>query len=420
MRFLYTAIFYLILPFLFIRLYRRGVRNADFRKRWAERLAFYSQPHQPVEIFFHAVSVGEAESLFSLIEQLLTAQPKLNILVTTTTPTGSARVKAVLADRVQHVYLPYDYPDAIARFLKHFQPKIAVIVETEIWPNLFHQCAKQQIPLLIINARLSEHSYQGYQKLAALTKPALNHVSFIAAQTQQDAARFNAFVDDKSKVQVLGNIKFDLRIDSGLIEQGQRLRQKLFPNRFVWIIASTHKGEEPIFLEIYQQLKPKIPQLLLLLVPRNLERFEEVKQLCEKQQFQVVTRTSAFNCSTATDVYLGDTIGELKLLYTAADVAFVGGSMVDVGGHNVLEPVAIGIPLMFGHYMYNFNKIADGLLNADAAIQCRSGAEIADNVLSLYQQPDKKIRLINNAKAFMQQNQGTTQAVISLLNRFLA
>lgn len=420
MRLFYTCIFYLLLPFLFIRLYIRGFKNPDFRKRWSERLAIYHQAHEQNVIFFHAVSVGEVESIFPLVTQLLEQQPDAKILITTMTPTGSARVKTVLGDSVQHVYIPYDIPQLVQHFLNHFKPRLAVIMETEIWPNLFAVCRNNNIPLLMINARLSQASYQGYQKLAALSKPALNNVSAIATQTQDDAARFQALLNDKSKVQTLGNIKFDLSISEEFIAQGKSLRAELFPQRFVWIIASTHKDEEDFFLEIYPELKQQIPELLLLIVPRNLERFGEVKRLCEKYQLQVVMRTSGQVCTPETDVYLADTIGELKMLYAAADVAFVGGSMVALGGHNVLEPAVIGIPVLFGPYMANFKRIEQGLLNANAAIQCHNKQQLTDAVLKLYQQPDYQQELVANGKIFVQQNQGAITKIIDLLERFEA
>ncbi len=414
MRLIYTGLLYLLLPILFLRLYWRGFKVPAFRHRWAERLAWYPQPHAQQVMFFHAVSVGEVESIFPLINQLLEQQAG-NILITTTTPTGSARVQQVLGNKVTHVYLPYDLPILIQRFLNHFKPKLAVMVETEIWPNLFAACAKQAIPLFIINARLSETSYQGYQKLAALTKPALNAVTLIATQTPEDTQRFIAFIADDHKVQTFGNIKFDSQPSHELVTQGQNLRSQLFAGRFVWIIASTHKNEEIIFLSIYQQLKATIPQLLLLIVPRNMERFSEVKRLCEKQQLTVVMRTAGQNCEMTTDVYLADTMGELKMLYACADVAFVGGSMVEIGGHNVLEPAALGIPVMFGPYMANFKAIATGVLTAQAALQCQNAQQISENLLMLYQQPDYRQRLARRGREFVQQNQGAVQKIITLL-----
>jgi 3-deoxy-D-manno-octulosonic-acid transferase len=413
MRLIYSCLLYILLPVLFLRLYWRGFKVPAFRHRWSERLAWYKQPHAQQVIFFHAVSVGEVESIFPLVNQLLQQQAG-KILITTTTPTASARIQQVMGNRVEHVYLPYDVPILIQRFLKHFQPKLAVIVETEIWPNLFAACAKKAIPLFIINARLSEASYKGYQKLAALTKPALNAVTLIATQTPEDTQRFIAFIA-AHKVQTFGNIKFDIQPSHELITAGQRLRLQVFAGRFVWIIASTHKEEELIFLTIYQQLKQKIPQLLLLIVPRNMERFPEVKRLCEKQHLQVVMRTSGQICKAETDVYIADTMGELKMLYAVADVAFVGGSMVEVGGHNILEPAALGIPVMFGPYMANFKAIAAGVLTAQAALQCQNPQQISETLLLLYQQPEYRQLLADAGRAFVRQNQGVIEKIVLLL-----
>jgi 3-deoxy-D-manno-octulosonic-acid transferase len=419
MRLIYCGLFYLAIPLLFLRLYFRGIKVPAFRQRWAERLAYYQDSHTQEVVWFHAVSFGEVESIFPLLKQLLRDYPQFKILITTTTPTASARIQAVMGSLVEHVYLPYDLPDANRRFLTHFKPRLAVIVETEIWLNLFSQCQRRSIPIIIINARLSETSYQGYRKFSGLIQPALQAVTQIAAQTAIDAQRFIELTQVTDKVQVIGNLKFDIDPNSEFRAEGLALRQHLFPQRFIWIIASTHKDEEAIFLPIYQQLKSKIPQLLLLIVPRNMERFEEVKKICENRQLQVVTRTSAQICLTSTDVYLVDTMGELKRFYAAADVAFVGGSMVAVGGHNVLEPAAVEIPVLFGPYMANFKAIADGLLHAQAAIQCETAAQFSTTVLKLYQDIHYRNQLSNNALAFIKQNQGVTDRVIHLLIDYL-
>ncbi len=231
-------------------------------------------------------------------------------------------------------------------------------METEIWPNLYACCGKNEVPLYIINARLSEKSSGGYQKIPALVVPALAQVKLIAAQTQEDAERFAAIGAKTGAVRTLGNIKFDIDVSNNIIEQGLQLKADLFSDRFVWLIASTHRDEEAIFLEIYKEIKRRIPELLLVIVPRHPERFGEVKKLCEQYQLTVVMRTSGEACHQFVDVYLADTMGELKMLYAASDATFVGGSMVPVGGHNVLEALAVGTPVLFGPYMANFKEIA--------------------------------------------------------------
>jgi 3-deoxy-D-manno-octulosonic-acid transferase len=414
----YTCLFYLLLPFILMRLWWRGIKAPDYRKRWHERLGFYKQRYPKHVVWFHAVSVGEAESLFPLIKRLQQAYPHQPLLITTTTPTGSTRVKAVLQDTVSHVYLPYDLPDVLRRFSRCFQPKLAVIMETEIWPNLYGHCGRKNIPLYLINARLSERSARSYQRIPWLIRPALAHIRHIATQTDDDRQRFYAIGANKN-VSTVGNIKFDVEIAKDLPEQGKKLKAVLFPGRFVWLAASTHKGEEVLLLPLYQQLKRQIPELLLLIAPRHPERFSEVSQLCKQQQLVCLTRTSGEICTNNTDVYLLDTLGELKLFYGAADVAFVGGSLVPVGGHNVLEAAAVGVPILFGPYMANFKAIAASILKHEAAIQCQTEAELIKNLNDLYYQPEKREALIANGLAFIRANQGATGRIFKLLEPFL-
>lgn len=416
---IYNLVFYSLIPFMLFRLYWRGFKALDYRLRWAERLGFYSRTSQQKVIWFHAVSVGEAEAVFPLIQQFMLNHPDTPILITTTTPTGSAQVKAVMGNKVEHVYLPYDIPYAIKRFLKHFKPQKAIIMETEIWPNLFILTAKQKIPLFIINARLSKNSCQGYQKVPSLIHSTLAAVTLVATQTETDTTRFRQIANKNLNVQTLGNIKFDLQITTEIIQQGRQLKSTLFANRFVWIIASTHKGEEQIFLKLYPNLKKQIPELLLLIVPRHPERFNEVEKLIKAEKLTLLRRTNNKACKLATDVYLADTMGELKTLYVCADVAFVGGSLFkSLGGHNVLEPAAIGIPVIFGAYMNNFKAIEIEILAKQAAIQCQNSTELSEQLLKLYQQPKYKKQLINNAHNFLHQNQGSIKKIIQQIENY--
>ncbi len=420
MRAFYSLLFYLLIPFILIRLLWRSIKAPAYRDRWNERFAFYPQSHPKIDIWFHAVSVGEAEALFPLVRKLQHHHPDAKLLITTTTPTGSARVKAVLKDSVEHVYLPYDIPFAVNRFMQRFSPKIAVILETEIWPNLFACCGNYKIPLYIINARLSEKSSRGYQKIPSLVRPALAQVELIGAQTQEDAHRFIAIGAQYEKVKTLGNIKFDVEIPQLTIDQGRHVKADLFTGRFVWLIASTHKDEETIFLDIYKELKEKIPDLLLVIVPRHPERFGEVKKLCEGHHYNVAMRTSGATIQPDTDVYLVDTMGELKMFYAAADVAFVGGSMVPTGGHNILEAAAVGVPVMFGPFMANFKEIALGVLKQQAAIQCAHKDDIATAMMTLYTEPDYRQELIAKGKQFIEQNQGAIARIYAVLEKALS
>ena len=415
MRTLYSFLFYCSIPFVISRLLWRSLKTPAYHQRIFERLGFYIKNYSQNVIWFHAVSVGESEALFPLIHLIQMRQPQLQILITTTTPTGSERVKAVLGDSVQHVYLPYDLPDVVARFLNTFEPKIAVIVETEIWTNLYHACATKKIPLYLINARLSEKSVYGYQKIPFLTMPALKAITKIATQTEVDKVRFIAIGADSKKVENLGNIKFDIIISNEILLEGQILKNKLFAQRFIFLTASTHDGEEILLLDAYKNLKKQIPELLLVIAPRHPERFVDIKNLAKRADLQFISRTSENICNNQTDVFVIDTLGELKLFYDAADVAFVGGSFVPVGGHNVLEPASVGVPVLFGLEMKNFALIAEKMLAAQAAIQCENITELENKINELYNQPDLRNQLILNAKNFVFQNQGATERIYDLL-----
>ena len=419
MRTLYTLLFYLALPLVLSRLYWRGIKAPEYRRRWRERLGFYPFPSRQDVIWFHTVSVGEAEAAFPLIRLLQSQYPQFPILVTTTTPTGSARVRVVFADQVEHVYLPYDLPIVVRRFIGHFRPRLAVVMEKEIWPNLFAACAAESIPLFIINARLSARSARSYHKIPALVQPALACVTMVAAQTDEDAARFVEIGAAPKRVKVLGNVKFDVAIDPATIADGQSLKCQFFAGRWVLIVASSHQGEEDVFLDLYPRLKADLPELLLLIVPRHPERFQLVRQLAEQRGLQVAMRSEQRVCSAQTDVYIGDSMGELKMLYAAADAAFVGGSLVPVGGHNVLEPAAVGVPVLFGPEMFNFQEIAERILAAEAAIQCADRERIFSVVMRLYQDKAFANQLVTRGKMFVQANQGATARVAALLSESL-
>jgi len=416
MRVIYSALCYGLLPLFFLRLYWRSHSNPEYGRRWQERLALYPGPAVHHAIWLHAVSVGEVESSATLVNRLLERFPHNKILVTTTTPTGSARVSALYQDRVSHVYLPYDAPDAVSRFIRHFSPRLALIMETEIWPNLYAGCAKNGIPIYLINARLTEKSVRGYQKLGFLVRPALSRVNLIAAQSRQDVERYLSIGAVPAKVVAMGNIKFDAAVPPQLIGQGHQIKGALFAGRFVWLLASTHEDEERQLLDTYRQLKRRIPELLLAVAPRHPERFRPVRQLFLQAGLNVAARSLAEPCKNATDVYLVDTLGELKLFYAAADVAFVGGSLVPAGGHNLLEPAAIGVPILIGPWMDNFKEITKGILEKKAALQGQSPEDIADKLYGLYANEASRKSLVAQGKAFVAENQGATERITDLLS----
>ncbi len=417
MRSLYTVVFFLLLPFILLRLYWRGIKAPEYRKRWLERLAIYSKQYPQQVIWFHAVSVGEAEAVFPLVKRMQQQHPLAHFLVTSTTPTGSARIQAVLADSVEHVYLPYDLPFIVKHFLKIFKPQMAVFVEKEIWPNLFTQCSEQNIPLFIINARLSANSAKGYKKIRSLVSPVLNHVTAVLTQTQEDCDRFVEIGASAEKTLVAGNIKFDMTLSEKLVVQGRLLKRQLFAGRFVWVVASTHKGEDEIFVDIYRQLKTELPELILLIVPRHPERFRTVQRIAEERQLKTIMRSSGDYCTTETDVYIADTMGELKMLYATADIVFVGGSMAPIGGHNILEPLAVGLPVMFGPHMINFKEITENVLAMQAAVQCQNKHEVIKTVKRLYNDAGFRRTLTENGIQFLTLNQGAIDRIFAILDK---
>ncbi|MDG2365159.1 MAG: lipid IV(A) 3-deoxy-D-manno-octulosonic acid transferase [Methylococcaceae bacterium] len=420
MHFLYTFLFSLAVPFILLRLYWRGFKAPEYRHRWGERLGFYQGTAQTSVLWFHAVSVGEVEAVAPLVRHFLEQPSPTKILLTTTTPTGSARVTALFEGGVEHVYLPYDLPVVVSRFLKHFQPKIAIIVETEIWPNLYAGCGKNNIPLVIINGRLSESSVAGYRKIRSLVKKTLSNVSVIATQTEQDSARFQDIGAATDKVQTVGNIKFDLTVSEIVLLEGELLKEVVFANRFVFLAASTHNGEEEILLKLYQRVKKQHPNLLLVLVPRHPERFQAVTALSQKYNLNTIMRSSGQLCDQGTDVYVADTMGELKMIYAGADIAFIGGSLVPHGGQNALESAVVGTPILLGPYMMNFRGITQGLLAVDGAIQCSDEAEVEDQLCRLIDDAEKRQEMVKQAKYFVTKNQGALALITTLVAGLLS
>ncbi|EMD99557.1 3-deoxy-D-manno-octulosonic acid transferase [Pseudomonas stutzeri] len=419
-RTLYTLLFHLGLPLVLLRLLWRAWRAPAYSRRIGERFAFGLPPLRPGGIWVHAVSVGESIAAAPMIRQLMTRYPQLPITVTCMTPTGSERIQALFGDSVQHCYLPYDLPWAAARFLDRVQPKLAVVMETELWPNHIHQCARRGIPVALANARLSERSARGYARFARLTAPMLAELSLIAVQTEAEADRFRQLGARRECVEVTGSIKFDLTIDPVLLERAAALRaQWEARQRPLWIAASTHAGEDEIVLAAHRQLLARHPQALLILVPRHPERFAAVAELCRKEGFASVRRSQGEAVGAGIDVLVGDTMGELLFLYALADVAFVGGSLVPNGGHNLLEPAALGKPVLSGPHLFNFLEIAAQLRDAGALWEVSNAAELASAVDALWSDP-AMIKLMRNAGLdVLKANQGALERLLAGLERLL-
>ncbi|CAM3788229.1 3-deoxy-D-manno-octulosonic acid transferase [compost metagenome] len=420
-RTLYTLLFHLGLPLVALRLFLRSRKAPAYGQRIGERFALNLPAMAKGGIWVHAVSVGESIAAAPMIRALLQAYPQLPVTITCMTPTGSERVRAMFADepRIQHCYLPYDLPWAAGRFLDHVQPTLAVIMETELWPNHIHQCAKRGIPVALANARLSERSARGYARFAGLTRPMLAEMSLIAVQTETEAQRFRQLGARSEWVQVTGSIKFDLSIDEQLLPRARALREQWQAGqRPVWIAASTHEGEDEIILAAHRQLREHHADALLILVPRHPERFNSVFELC-RGQFPTVRRSSGEPVAADAAVLLGDTMGELLFLYALADIAFVGGSLVPNGGHNLLEPAALSLPVLSGPHLFNFLEIAAMLREAGALQEVDDAQGLAAEVRRLVELPRDAQRMGAAGLAVMKANQGALQRLLDALGRLI-
>lgn len=421
-RTLYTLLFHLGLPLVALRLWLRGRKAPAYRQRIGERFAFNLPQLQQGGIWVHAVSVGESIAAAPMIRALLERHPLLPITVTCMTPTGSERIRALFANesRVQHCYLPYDLPWAASRFLDHVRPVLGVIMETELWPNHIHQCARRNIPVALANARLSERSARGYARFAGLTRPMLEEMSWFAVQTETEAQRFRDLGARPECVAVTGSIKFDLTIDPQLLSNAVLLREQWQASRRpVWIAASTHAGEDEIILAAHQKLLNSHPEALLILVPRHPERFNTVHALCVQQGFATVRRSAAQPVTTDTAVLLGDTMGELLFLYALADVAYVGGSLVPNGGHNLLEPAALAKPVLSGPHLFNFLEIAAMLRNAGALVECTDVASLSASLQRLFEQPQLTRDMADAGLQVLKANQGALQRLLDALGALI-
>ncbi|OCG21652.1 3-deoxy-D-manno-octulosonic acid transferase [Gilliamella sp. App2-1] len=420
MQILYTVLLYLIQPFVWLRLLWRSCKAPAYRKRWLERYGFCQNKVESNGILLHAVSVGETIAAIPLIKALQQQYPNLPITVTTMTPTGSERVKSLLGDSVYHVYLPYDLPCAINRFLKTIQPKLVIIMETELWPNFICQCYKRNIPLVLANARLSERSANRYRKLGRAISHLLSKISTIAAQNKQDGERFVSLGLPSDHLAITGSIKFDIDLTAQQQQKIAMLKQQWQLNRPVFIVASTHSGEDEIILSAFERLLKTCPDLLLIVVPRHPERFKTVEKLINDRGLNYINRSSNQVPTKQTQVILGDTMGELIELYGIADIAFVGGSLVKHGGHNPLEPALHHIPIISGEHFFNFKVICEQLISANGMIICASSADaLYSAVNTLLENKSNSQQIGEQAYQVLKQNQGALDRLLNIINHYL-
>lgn len=419
MRFLYNILTYLLLlPYAAYWVFR-GLANPTTPAHFGQRFGF-GYPRIDRCIWIHAVSVGEVQAAAPLINDLQRRFPDQQLLVTTVTMTGAERVRAMFGDSVKHSYIPFEFPHAVAMFFRSVNPTAALIMETEIWPNLYRGCGIRNVPLILVSARISPRSINGYRRLLPLIRETLSHGIIIAAQSQSDADRFLSLGASPERTHVTGSIKFDIELPDTVVERGRALRAELIGDRPVWIAASTHDGEEQQLLNAHGRLRQQFPDLLLILVPRHPERFAEVRTLIEKSGFEAVARTEDRPCRASTAIFFGDTMGEVPLLYGMSDIAFVGGSLVPVGGHNLLEPAAQGLPVVTGQHLFNAQDIADMFVAARACRIAEDVDELVDIVTGLLTEPASAATLGKNGLALLQANRGALQRLLVLLEPLLA
>ena len=423
LRLIYTAIFYLALPFYFIRLIIRAVQNPDYLKRWGERLGYGS--NLPTEgktvLWIHAVSVGEVNASIPLVRSLLDTYSNSEILVTTSTPTGSKILLDKMGARVKHQYVPLDLPACLNVFLDRWNPKAVIVLETEIWPNILAVCKERGIFTALVNARLSEKSKDKYNMVRPLAAEALGNLDLLIAQYDSDANRFKE-INTNLKIEVCGNLKFDQQVPEEMHSISSSIRDSWSEGeqRPTLIAASTHETEEEFVLDAFLEILEEAKDALLIIVPRHPERFETVFEYIQNRDLSVARRSKKDDVTPETKVLLGDTMGELNFLYSVSDVAFVGGSLVDHGGQNLLEPASLGLPLSSGKSLRNFQEIADELQEDKALFLIEQQKELSDFFIEMISKPRKRARIGKASAKVFEKNRGVLIEINKFLNKPLS
>jgi len=412
---LYSLLLYLALPWVLLRLLWRSRRAPAYRERWGERLGLYGDEPIGAGLWVHAVSVGETQAAAPLIKHFLDHHPGEGVMVTTTTPTGSQRLRALFEDQVRHVYTPYDLMPVVRRFLDRVRPRLLVVMETEVWPNMLRACEERGIPAILANARLSERSARGYAHLGALTRATFSRFVVIATQGSSDAERFRSLGAPAERVRVTGSLKFDVRLPASLQEGAEVARRLWGVERPVWVAASTHEGEDEQVLAAHRQVLDRLPRALLVLVPRHPERFDRVAALVTRQGFSLARRSAGGACDMGTQVLLGDTMGELPVFIAAADTAFIGGSLVEVGGHNLLEAAAVGVPAAIGPHVFNFAEITALMVAEGAAVQVADSAELARTMAEWLCDASLRARIGEQGRRVVEANGGALRRLNDLI-----
>lgn len=416
MRRLYSAVLGLALPLILGRFAWQALRNPQYRDRWRQRFGLYGdQVLLESPIWIHAVSVGEVGAAAPLIRAIRERFPYRDILITTSTPTGYATVARQFGETVQHVYFPYDVPWMVKRFLHRFQPSMLLLMETELWPNLICECEERKIPVLLVNGRMSERSARRYHYLSGLTSNMLGKLTKVAVQTEADAVRLIALGAPQDRLVVTGSLKFDVHLPASVFEEGASIRRELGTSRPIFMAGSTRPGEEEILLRALRLLRHRFPELLLVLAPRHPERFDSVAELLKREGWRYVRRSTTEQCAATTEVFLLDTMGDLLRFYAAADVAFVGGSLLPLGGHNVLEPATLGVPVLSGPHVFNFAEIASKLERSGALVTVTDEVTVAAHAGEWLADSNARDVAGRAGREIVAHNRGATLAVLELL-----
>ena len=409
----WSFVVYLLMPYALGNLVWRGLRYPAYWYGWPERFGFVQPLDATRTIWVHAVSVGEVRSAAPLILALADRYPEHRLVVTTMTPTGAKQVRELCGERVTHCYVPYDLPDAVRRFLDRVRPEAAIIAETEFWPNIFAECGRRKIPLLLVNGRVSQASLRGYLRVPNIARAMLANADLLCAQTRVDAQRLRNLGVPESLIRVTGNLKFDVELPARLLGEAHELRGLWGRSRPVLIAASTHRGEERKVLDAFARLKARLPDLLLVLVPRHPERFRSVARLCRRSGYAVALRSRTPGAlPSGTEVLVGDTMGELQRLYAASDVAFIGGSLVPHGGQNLLEACAVRVPVVFGPHMFHFEEISAMAVERGAARQVLDLDGLVAAVALYFEQPELRRVAGLAAHTLVAENRGALERTL--------
>lgn len=422
LRFFYSTVIYVIQPFILLFMLIRSIKSPNYRRRLNERYGFYGKMPSPTSngVLIHAASVGEVIAATLLVNKIRKSYPHLAITITTVTPTGSERVRAAFGNSITHVYLPYDLPNALERFIRFIRPKVCIVIETEIWPNLIRHLHNHAIPFIVANARLSARSAQRYSLVKHYFQRVLHDIELIAPQDNVSAQRYAELGYPSDHLQLTGNIKYDLTLSDELRNNINWLKVNWVIDRTIWVAASTHEGEEEIILQAHRKLLEKFPHLLLILVPRHPERFNSVAELIEKEKLKFIHRSQNILPDNNTQVILGDTMGELMLFYGIAKIAFVGGSLVKCGGHNPLEPLVFKLPIISGKYTFNFPDVFRKLIEVQGVLEINGNATaLANAVEKFLNSPILCERYGNAGHEVLMENRGALDRLLTLLRPYL-